>query len=919
MKFVRILASVSIIVILALQPVGYSGITQKQPYSEKLDIYVAGSSALWSITLTGVNASNAHLSQIENISGLSSFSLTALKINQWQPDFQVFTRDAYGVINVPFVSDQGLFLSLTVDSPSAAQEAVKGFDSYLGAFFTPVSNSSNRYVYFSPANFESLIPSTLLGFLPSSRVGGFANLASTASVLTFPAPIVTLSGQKNGTLFVHSLRVGTPKSAVLSQSGALLLGNVIGSLANSMQASKFSQSSMIVVHALDGVLASNVTTNVKNNLTSFTGIYSLSVSAGNKTRGFNVAVLQTPPVIQATRKVYLGNTGFAKSGNNVSVTLDVRNSGPLTASNLTIRDDWWKNYPGLFALKKGSSDFVIRSLKQGAENTTTYVLRVTGANASELLVPPSGATFTFSSLGTKFSGTAVFNSFELPANQAGSALSFFVRTDLPSPQAFGARVRFVVNVTNTGSLPALNLAIGGNKSNTLSPGGAPWLIFLSIQPKGLLTLNETQQFLLKWQTQNGVNEQLWAAPAYFYYSHSGMQIPLARADITANITSISNPSRPLNVTYTIIDKGPVNASLISAAAKLPPGVTCTKVTTKGTWTCNNGSLKLEFKKVKPNAAQPTSVLFSIARPDNYLFPPMNVTTTLGNISFHTYSAAYIVPGGLNATKTFNPGNFFPGIRPQVNITLTNGGTASIYNVTVSSVLDGFAGLSTGASANSSKTFKEVAPKQTVSFAFSVSILSGESGNKTLTPVHVDFAFAGLRDALSIAQGHVAIYPVLTVSVTTSPLSPQEGSPFSAKILIKNPASTSVTNVTLTLPLPAGLRVENSTGLRVSKNVLIIQLQKMGPKSSYVQNFTLVASNGVDLDLSKSVLSFSYQGYALKGAVPQSTVSVSENTISRYILPAFIALFVMLLTLVLIRRRVLTSAPSSPRQIPQKQA
>jgi hypothetical protein len=297
---------------------------------------------------------------------------------------------------------------------------------------------------------------------------------------------------------------------------------------------------------------------------------------------------------------------------------------------------------------------------------------------------------------------------------------------------------------------------------------------------------------------------------------------------------------------------------------------------------------------------------------------MNLTTVLGNLTLRSYSAAYVAPIGLTAAKTFKPNNFFPGMRPQVNVTVTNQGSAPVFNVTVSTVLDGFASASSGASSNTTKTYKEIAPRQTVAFNYFVSVAGGESGNKTLLPVHVDFGFAGLRAAFSIPQGTVAIYPLLVVSIAASPVNPQENNPFSMKISISNPAQTSVSNVTLTMPLPAGLKLLNGTGVRVTKTLLIVQVPNLGPKQNYVLNVTLTASNGVEVDLSKSVLTFNYQGFPLKGKVPQSSVSVSENVVSRYFLPTFIALFITLLTIVIIRRRVLVTSPSSHPQTPQKQ-
>jgi hypothetical protein len=80
-----------------------------------------------------------------------------------------------------------------------------------------------------------------------------------------------------------------------------------------------------------------------------------------------------------------------------------------------------------------------------------------------------------------------------------------------------------------------------------------------------------------------------------------------------------------------------------------------------------------------------------------------------------------------------------------------------------------------------------------------------------------------------------------------------------------------------------------------------------------------ASNALALDLSKASLTFSYQGTSVNGTVPSTTLSVKEDVTTRYIEPLVLAVFLLLLFAVIIRRRVpvTSTAPSSQRETPQK--
>src|SRR5207249_8783276 len=155
----------------------------------------------------------------------------------------------YHLLRLPFIPDQGLFLTLSASDASVATSAVSAFDSYLAAAFVPLSNGSGTYSYFSPVSFDLIVPGTLLRLIPQS-VGGFASLISPTQLVAQASPFVTLSGQKAASGFSHSLTVGSIKLAAVA-SGTLQLLTLFGSSCKVTQPAELTTTLKLRVRLVD--------------------------------------------------------------------------------------------------------------------------------------------------------------------------------------------------------------------------------------------------------------------------------------------------------------------------------------------------------------------------------------------------------------------------------------------------------------------------------------------------------------------------------------------------------------------------------------------------------------------------------------------------------------------------------------------
>jgi len=107
-------------------------------YSEKLNVFIAGSNALWYLSFSGVNGSSK-LSALESTPGLAWYNVTAIRTNGWKSDFQIFGSEGYNLLPVPFIPSQALFLTVGSDSYADASAAASALGSYMLTSFVSCS------------------------------------------------------------------------------------------------------------------------------------------------------------------------------------------------------------------------------------------------------------------------------------------------------------------------------------------------------------------------------------------------------------------------------------------------------------------------------------------------------------------------------------------------------------------------------------------------------------------------------------------------------------------------------------------------------------------------------------------------------------------------------------------------------------
>jgi uncharacterized repeat protein (TIGR01451 family) len=880
------------------------------PYSEKLNVYVAGSNALWYFTFDGVNGSS-HLSALESTPGLSWYNVTAISTLGWSADSQVFGPQGYNLLPIHSVVPHGLFLTVGADSFSHASAAADALDSYLLTDFVSMSNGTGVFSFFSPVSFSSLVPVTLLdGFLPRSE-GGFAEAISASSLTTSESPFVVLEGVKSasGEGFTHNLVVGSITPSALTSAGSLNVAALFGSSVTSLTASAGSTSSVIHVEALGGMISSTDNATVINDAASFTGTYSLSLAPGHTIYSTNATIVEQPAPLLATRAV---DVGVLHTNGDLAVTLTFANLSPKdTITSLSFSDNWWKS-TGEFTFLGGNDSVSSVSLGPSASVTPVYRLEYTGTAPGSVTIPASAVRYQYQYGGATFNATAYINPIRLSLG-ADDAVVYATLQPTPSGslgKAVGTPQLFNITLVNVGTLPASSVVVAGKSVPGLAAGGGTATVTVSQSAPSMTDINVTQSYSVAYLDPSGVALNATTNTVSDVFSQSGMQVSLPVLRVSPTFHAISTSETNLTLNFAVSDIAPVGVSDFEATGTLPAGLGCGRVSGPG-MSCSSGTVTISYKTLNASTTIRTSMSYNITAGSNYILAPFTFTGQAAGVPVSGSSGLVPVPAGLTLTKEYSPQALFGGMTSLVSVVAENHGPTPVYNATVGTATDSFDSLINSSSSLLHQTVGSIADGGNVTFAYRVSA-SQSYGNQSAAPVSASFYFGGTSFSVNGGSPTVQIYHPLSAALTTSPSTPEEGKTFALSVQITNPSAVQVSNVTFTLPLPHGLSFSNLQDMQANSKGITVYFPSLGPGVTEAANASVVAGSGQTIPLSGARLTFVYGGTTINGTVPlTSSLTIAENILIRYTIPSVFVLICVLAAAFYVRKATAT-APASPK-------
>jgi len=885
------------------------------PYTEKLNVYVAGSDALWYFTFGGINGSSK-LSAFESSPGLSWYNVTAIQTSSMPSDFQLFGPKGYNLLPAPFLPSEGMFLTLGSDSYSDAVAAASALDSYLLTSFVSLSNGTGTYSFYSPVDFANLVPVTLYRFVPAAE-GGFANALSSAGFKSTTAPFIVLEGKASSPGFTHSLVIGSITASALTTADLPNLLAYFGTTITSLQASNKSSSSVVQFRFLDGVVKSNDKATVTNDNAQFSGSYTLDLAPNQLLYQANATVVEQPAPLLATRSV---DVGVLRTNDILAVTLSLRDlSQSIPIIRASFSDTWW-NSTGVFTLLKGSNYTVPNTgISAGGSVTPVYRLQYTGTSVGTVTIPASVIGYTYEVAGQDFNATTVLNPIRLSLNQDDAVIYATVAPSGSFGSAVGTQQKLNVTVTNVGTLPASSVFVAGQSIAGLaaksgsSPGGSA-TVTVSKSALGLLGINETGAFSATYEDPSGNSFNATTNVVPVVFSHSSMQLGYPSLTVSPLLKALGNQETNLTLSFTASNTGPVNVTSFQATATLPASLGCGKVNATGLGgkgiSCSGDQLTINYPLLNGSSNLVGYMEYNLTTPLNYFLAPISFSAQTAGSSFAGESNPVAIPSGVVLSKVFSPSQLFSGMGSTVTVLATNSGPLQIYNANVSTSLDSFDTLAGESSLQKGPTSIASGGNSTFTYAVTTSQVSG---NLTGTVATATFFFGGTSYTISGAGPKVEIYQPLNVSISTHPTTPEEGKTFTITVTITNPSGVAVSSVLFTLPVPSGLGLSNLQNAQISSGLLTITAPTLAAHATATATASGVASSGITIPFSNAKLTFNYAGHTVNGVLPSNSgIAIAEDVTTRYLIPIAIVVLGLLATAFYVRRKAAPSVPASPQ-------
>ncbi|MBI3859867.1 MAG: hypothetical protein HY296_06505 [Thaumarchaeota archaeon] len=898
MKHVKLLA-ILILATMLFATVPMREATAAGTYSEHFDAYFAGTNALWWLSFGGINASS-HLSALEAIPGVTFYNVTAIKTDSWVSDFQVFGENGYDLVPVPFVPSEGLFLTVGANSYGDAASAATALDAYLLTSLKSFSNGSGVFEFYSPLTFNSVVPKTLLTMLPSSAKG-FASSLSATSFLKLLSPMVVVGGQRTLSGFSRSMALGSISNKGLNSNNAVDIAALFGSSNSSIGSSTMSTSSTVHLKFLDSIINSTDAATIAISTSPFSASYSLSLPPGHKVPSLNITAVSTPPQLLAHRVV---DTGYVTNGQNVSISISLTNpSGSSPLTDITLDDNWWQGKG--FSLVGGNSSVSVQDLEGGDSTSPTYVLQYTG-NASEYMtIPPAIVRYRYVVGVDTFHGHAILNPLQISLGVPGPLILTYVTSGRGYGTPVGGTQTLKFTVKNVGTQTALSIEANGHSVSGIIPGGNSSFDISETSP-GMNVVNGTKDYFVTYKTLAGVSMN--ATTNYFplVFSHSSMRLAFLTTTVAALVSPLQNGAGTnLTLAFTVVNEGTVNGTSFLAVGHLPEGLPCGNSSGTGI-SCSGGSVSLRYASLGAAKAETTYMKFNPTNPRNYIIAPLSSHWSSSKFNLTGSSNAVAAPSGVVLSKSFSPNGLFPGMSAQVNVTAKNFGPSPLHNSSVTTSVDAFDRLSGTGTLSGSKT--EVKTGEDVSFVYTVKALE-EYGTSQSSPVIASFFFGGNNFVEEWNGPDVTIFTPASAKITSSPVSPTEGASFNLIVTVTNPSNVTISDVTLTLPIPSGLSLSQFQNSSASSGTLLVHTDSIQPRGTFVASASGASGSGIGIPFDSAKLSFSYSGTVVDGTVDTGGIVIGENVTTRYLIPTAIVFVVLLAAAFYIRSRAETTSPA----------
>ncbi|MDH2900266.1 MAG: hypothetical protein PXY39_04785 [archaeon] len=844
------------------------------PYSENLALYLTSAQALWKADLSG---GNINLST-SIPSSVTSFTVSLTHYNTWNSQFEVFTKYGFGYLGHDEPMPNASLLEVDTTSQIDAASLANSLSQKFALTYVPYTSNSTAgtYTFISPMNFATEMHIFFWNLLPHSA-GGFANMTSEQSFES--QNLIFFQVSYSGGSYSISYGAINP----LSSSSSFSLYTQLG--VSGLNYSTSATSSNVQIHVLGGFVTNSSVTPT-NFPANFSSVITVSKSStGNGTvPNISASLDFSFPTIVAYRQVSPLDPAV---GTNATIAITVKDISPSgsPSANVSLTDNWYTAYGSSLSVRGSSS--ANYTLSSGQSNTTIYYVAPTTTGA--YAISATRISYKFKAANLTITASLFLNNETMFVGSTGAALESWENVSPGTTTiSAGQPLTLFVFVKNYGPGGATGVTVAGNSPVTLASGSTVNFTVTS-SSSSVTNTNATISYNVSWSDGIGSHiERTNQINAIYSLGNPG-----SPSTTLSKRIEVSKDKTSANVTLTLSNGGLSSLTNVTIVDPIPSGINFSSSVGNRTVSYSNGLVTANVANLSASASVNYTYSVKITSPsENYVFLPANVSSSWNGVTIVHYSQGAGLPLGVSASKSIVPSAGFQGTTVSERLGVTNNGTLPIFDVTFANSTDTFLSY-----LNSSKGYTPTLTQgQSVNTTLNVN-MTGAPGVYNTSTSAAAFVFAGTNQTAFSNVFKIVIYQNLFESMTALGPKIEENHNINISITVVNPSNATVSNVDYSVNLPPTLKLVSG-----SPNPSF-QISSLGPNQSTTKWFEVTTSIPFSYTIPGGNLTFQYQSKTLKGVTTPLLLNVVDDLLTRYAIPIFIALLIVLGTVVYVRRLV----------------
>lgn len=862
----------------------------QQGYEEKLQITVAGTTAFWKITLSGLDVSSLGISDIEKVVGVQDFDLLFSKYSSLDPRVEFFTPHGYDAIGMNLIPQKGAFLRVRASSLDSARQLATALEAPLRLGFTYLRSEGDNHSFHSYAELGSpdgskFLPIKIWNLLQNRR--GFDLLVSVGKFLDNPLPVLVLGGKKAGTSFIYSVAVGGIAFDAVKDK-TLKFSNLFPE-ARGINASARATSSVLEMRMFGGFIAprDKYSVDYAPDMRSTT-IRSVLTPKENRS-GFDFTIVESPPILVVTREV---DKSTVAAGETLEYRIRFENVAPAgvaSVESITAKETWWQQH---FEAVRAESDQTIAKLEPGQSKTFVYVLRAKTSSVAVAETSDAESTFKYSYKisGKNFTSSARANDLKIVLNRAASSLIAVASATDYLPDVSG-NASAVLAIRNGGARSAfsVNIFLGDKLIETIP----------SIAPDPLRPVKVTAPLIfdsftlrkkdLSWRVEwtDDQPQTIRSNTFTVFENYTKPDIPVVRIE-KASVENKTKGEGIFETTIAIANDGTRPVTALQVIDSAPKGTT---FSSSSNFASSAGGLSTSIESIAPAQTKTVSYLSRGASGMNLIAGPALVSFRVGNLTVERLSSSVVTPNAMAVVKTLNRQAAPIGYNFTVSLKLENKGSETIFDVGLEGG-DRPLRVAKGRNADSRPV---LAPGESMSLSYEIQTFRPQ--NASLLGALATFTLAGSIRNIRTADIPLQILNTPDIQIRLASSTILDNTPYEVIIDISNPAPFAISGLTINQGKPQNIVVQG--GLEAPKQLApnektAIRIAATSPEPNKQMKF-------------QPTITHVFEGQPITVVSPEVTIAVNENIAARFGPSVGIGIAIVLVTWLLVRRAVQTKA------------